>query len=79
VYHLKKNSRGKICRKTTESSPNGVHSDQMVLETVSVEAGLLRGGGQETIKTKLDQGGPTGSSPLRSGGSHDGQQEAGPP
>ncbi len=44
----------------------------MVLGTVRWEAGP-RKSQQKVLRTKLTQGGPSGSSPLRSDGSHDGQ------
>jgi hypothetical protein len=52
--------------------PECVHSDQMVLGTVRWETGS-RESWPKALKTKLAQGGLSGSSPLRSDGSHDGQ------
>ncbi len=49
-----------------------VHSDQIILWTVRWEAGP-RERLPKVLKTKPTQGRPSGSSPLRSDGSHDGQ------
>ncbi len=52
--------------------PNQVHLDQMILGTVEQEAGP-RERLPKALKAKLTLGGPSGSSPLRSDGSDDGQ------
>jgi hypothetical protein len=49
-----------------------VYSDQMVLGEVRQEAGPKERRPEE-LKTKLAQGGPSGTSPPRSNGSCDGQ------
>ncbi len=55
--------------------PGPVHSDQMVLGRVRLEAAGPCERWPKALKTKLAQGGPFGSSPLRSDGSRDGQAE----
>ncbi len=64
-------SRG-ILQQARGNYPDPVHSDQMFLGTVRWEAGS-RERQPKTLKTKLAQGGPSGSSPLRSDGYRDGQ------
>jgi hypothetical protein len=65
VNHPKKSFRGKL-HKAKGDCPDRVKSDQ-ILGTVRRDAGL------HDSKTKLAQGGPSHSSPLRSDGSLDGQ------
>ncbi len=52
--------------------PDRVHAGQMVLGTVRWQAGP-RERRPKALKTKPAQEGPSGSSPLRSDGLHDGQ------
>ncbi len=59
--------------KSKGDCPNQVHSGQMVLGTVRLEAGLLRGSGQKILKAELAQGGPSGLSPFRLDGLVKGQ------
>jgi hypothetical protein len=61
IYRIEK------CMRTKGDYQNQVHSDPMVLKIVRQEAGLCE------RWQKATQGGPSGSSPLRSGGSRDGQ------
>ncbi len=53
-------------------SQTSIYSDQMVLGTVRWEAGP-RERQPKALRTKLAQRGPSGSSPLKSDGSRDGQ------
>jgi hypothetical protein len=68
---LKRLSRGKLY-KAKGDSPNPVHSYHMALRTVRQEA-RPRERQPKMLKTKLAKGEPSGSSPVRSDGSHDGQ------
>jgi hypothetical protein len=68
---LKRISRGKL-HKAKGDCLNQVYSDQMVLRTVRQEAGP-RKRREKALNTKLAQGGPSGSCPLRSVGSRVGQ------
>jgi hypothetical protein len=68
---LKRDSRGNSTASHRECSDR-VHSDQLVLGTDKREVGPQRRR-PKPLKAKLTQGGPSGSSPLRSDGSHDGQ------
>ncbi len=63
--------KGKTAQ-SQEGLPDQVHSDQMVLGTVRWEAVPCEKW-PKALKIKVAQGGPSGSSPLRSDGSHDGQ------
>ncbi len=67
-----KGSQGLKLHKAVGDCPNQIPSDQMVLGTVRLEAGP-RERWPKALKTKLAQGGPSGSSPLRSDGSRDSQ------
>ncbi len=55
--------------------PNRIHSDQTILRIVRREAEPCERW-PKALKTKLTQGGPSGSSPLRSDGSRYGQAGA---
>jgi hypothetical protein len=68
---LKRHSGGSLLQAKRDCS-NQVHSDQMVLGTVRQEAGP-RKRRPKALKSKLTQGGRSGSSPLKSEASHDGQ------
>jgi hypothetical protein len=59
-----------MLQQTMGEYPDQVHSDQMVLMTVRQE-GEPRKRRSKGLKTKLAQGGPSGSSPLRLGGSRE--------
>ncbi len=72
----KRLSRG-ILQQAKGDSSDRVHSDQMVLGTVRWDAGPCEKQ-PKALKTKLAQGGPSDSSPLRSDGSHDGKAGVGP-
>jgi hypothetical protein len=71
VNRPKKAHKGKTS-KAKGDCPNRVHSDKMVLGTVRQEAGHHERW-PRTLKTKLAQEWLSGSSPLRSDGSRDGQ------
>jgi hypothetical protein len=66
---LKRHSRG-IFTECQGDCSYQVHSDQMVLQTVMQEAGPQKRQ-PNGLKSMLTQGGPSGSSPLRSDGSCD--------
>jgi hypothetical protein len=59
-----------MLQQTMGDCPDRVHSDQMVLMTVRQE-GEPRERRSKALKTKLAHGGPSGSSPLRPGGSRE--------
>jgi hypothetical protein len=67
----KRLSRG-ILQQAKGDCPDRVHSDHMVLGTVRQEAEPCEREAK-ALKTKLAQGGPSSSSPLRSDGTHDSQ------
>ncbi len=67
----KESHRPKL-QQAREHCTNRVHSDQMVLWTVRWEDGHCERR-PKALKTKLAQGEPSGSTPLRSDGSCDGQ------
>jgi hypothetical protein len=68
---LKRHSKGILLQAKGDCS-NQVHSDQMVLGKARQEAGTQKRQ-LKVLKTKLTQGEASGSSPLRSDGSHNGQ------
>ncbi len=68
----KKVSPGENCTKLRGDCPGKIHSDHMVLRIVRWEAGLHERW-PKALKAKLAQGEQSGSNPLRSDGSHDGQ------
>ncbi len=71
INHQKRLSRG-ILQQAKGNCLYQVHSDQTVLGTVKGEAGPSERR-PKALKTKLALGGLSGSSPLRSDSSHDGQ------
>ncbi len=68
---LKRHSRG-ILLQAKRDCCDRVHSDQTILRTDKQEAGPQERR-PKALKTKLTQGGPSGLSPFRLDGSHDGQ------
>jgi hypothetical protein len=69
-----KDTQGGFAPQAKGDSSDRVYSDQMVLGTVRRETGPQKSQ-TKALKSKLAQGGPSGSSPLRSDGSCDGQAE----